>query len=1110
MSLERLLNLLGTSVPDLDADALADALYLAVYLREPPSATDSQSSDLPEPTVSAPAQQILAPQPEEATSSSKNLSLSQSDTSPHQEPISTPAAGLYTGPQMIDAQDGLVFRAPQAPPLPEWNELARALRPLHIRVPSRHSQALDIRATVRQIAESRIWLPVLRPLAESCFEIALVMDDTPAMAIWQSMVYELAQLLQRHSALRKLRSYRLSFDNTGKALLAPGLVRIVGETPRAAAGQLSDPSGRTLILIASDAVGQHWRDGRISQVIAAWAKHSLVSLVQVLPATYWDRSALGSWPAARADAGSPGAPNRRLPYVARRGRLGRPTPSGVPLPVLNLDPVTLSKWAKLAAGVPAASTPAYLLPPVPANSPIDQVSANALDPDTIVNTFLGSASPVAQHLAGLLAAAAPLSLPVARLVQGALLSESRQIHLAEVWLSGLLRPTNAPETSETDPDELIYEFQPGVRERLYSLAPATESLAVLRAVSGYIGARMGQPKDFRAWVQSDNTLDANDPRRPFAAVAASVLYGMGGDYRVLAERLARAGGLDLNITERLVPTAKNAEASQKPEVPNRGEKEFFARRYRIEARIGSGRFAEIFRAYDTFERRAVVLKQLRETLVDNVTQRIRFERETHILSSLAYPGVVQLLDYGEIEGRFFLVMELLQANPPKRELADEQKLLAALMPVAEAIDAMHRAGYLHNDINPTNLFWHDQGRFVLGSFGSATVLDDATPPSTFGASGHLAPEVKAGQLPTPATDRYSFGFTVASLLVSLTDRQISPDVDSILQAIISVEPARRPRKAVEIITKLSAALFRSDFSIFLSGFATLRTRLSDVIALKEVHDLLHTLQFQCYAPLTHEANRFPDDELAHDYIANYALTLRMHTAEIQEVFARAPEALGDDAWVEDLRDADVTLHQALETRDPALLRKAIRQINQVLAMQPSYINAHLIARTRGLHLRDLAEKLLYLQAQIQLTRIEPDRMSRFNASISRFVDLCHRIEELVSAHDAWQAVDREVRRVSESLRHNTSELEFSWPDLRERLADLVAGDADWAQALRGKMAQLDTALAGATEMRLEAIFQHCSSIISAQFFRVDVDLKHACLQLREPGDPLAELEMIIL
>jgi len=312
-----------------------------------------------------------------------------------------------------------------------------------------------------------------------------------------------------------------------------------------------------------------------------------------------------------------------------------------------------------------------------------------------------------------------------------------------------------------------------------------------------------------------------------------------------------------------------------------------------------------------------------------------------------------------------------------------------------------------------------------------------------------------------------------------------------------------------LLELLRAPVVRETVAAFRDNFTTARAQVADVIALKDVHDLLHTLQF-LYIPLTREARTFPDDEVAMDNITDYALTLRTRTAEIHAVFDRAPEVLGDRAWVGDLEIAYTTLRQALSERDLRVLQKALWHINRVLAVQPSYINTNLLTRTRMLRLRSLASAMEELHDKLTTVAQDKVRLVRFKHGVLALVELRSNIEQLVANHDAWQAIDREVRRIAPNLRYDTSELEQSWPDLRARLASLAVGDAEWAQALREEVAKLDAALVGSSGQRPGAIFQHCNRIIDERFYQVDVDLKRLCSHLRELDDPLAELERMLM
>jgi hypothetical protein len=101
-------------------------------------------------------------------------------------------------------------------------------------------------------------------------------------------------------------------------------------------------------------------------------------------------------------------------------------------------------------------------------------SSPELTAEQRVTEFFSAASPEACELAELLATV-PLSLPVMRLVQQTMLPGTGQVHLAEVFLSGLLQSTTT-DPEKVAPDEVQYNFLPGVREYLLAHVPVSKSL----------------------------------------------------------------------------------------------------------------------------------------------------------------------------------------------------------------------------------------------------------------------------------------------------------------------------------------------------------------------------------------------------------------------------------------------------------------------------------------------------------------------------------------------------------------------------------------------------------------------------------------------------------
>lgn len=188
---------------------------------------------------------------------------------------------------------------------------------------------------------------------------------------------------------------------------------------------------------------------------------------------------------------------------------------------------------------PATSPATFPEPPVETLRATSPPQPPFPDPDVAVKTFRRYASPTARKLASLMAAA-PLTVPVMHMVQRTKLPQSRQVHLAEVFLGGLLWQ---PETNgqATDPDDVLYDFYPGVRDRLLDGVPLDQAFRIFQeTMTAFVERRMGQPLDFLALLVDPTalgTLEINEHNRPFAIVAASVLRKLGGEYTTLAKRL---------------------------------------------------------------------------------------------------------------------------------------------------------------------------------------------------------------------------------------------------------------------------------------------------------------------------------------------------------------------------------------------------------------------------------------------------------------------------------------------------------------------------------------------------------------------------------------------
>ncbi|MFF7592449.1 SAV_2336 N-terminal domain-related protein [Kitasatospora purpeofusca] len=476
-------------------------------------------------------------------------------------------------PGNTDRPDGHVIRVAQPAALDGGLALARALRPLRRAVDAPGRATLDEEATAEATAETGILLPAWRPAQQPRFSVDLLVDTGATMAVWHRLAGELSTLLERHGAFADVRCWALDTDRPVPTL-APFHRRRPGAPAAARADwsrPLNDPTDRRILLVLTDGVGPAWYGKELPKFLAAVAAARPAAALQVLPRRLWHRTALRTAlvaarasvagrpvPAFHSDAALPGIP------PGSRGAEARAAVRW--LPVLEVDADWITPWADLTAGRTSGWTPMLAAPiaGMPERQRPTRPAGTPATPAERVARFRAGSSPAAYRLACHLAAA-PLSLPVMRLVQRATVPESGQTDLAELFLSGLIAPRGG---AATDPDEQVYDFRDGVRKELLAELTRTEAVQVLEhvltKVSGRVAATFGGTRDFRAVARLVGAVDVGEEAGgevrlsarslPFAEVAVTVLASAGGQHAALAARLAEA----------VTRTARGAGATRTP------------------------------------------------------------------------------------------------------------------------------------------------------------------------------------------------------------------------------------------------------------------------------------------------------------------------------------------------------------------------------------------------------------------------------------------------------------------------------------------------------------------------------------------------------------------
>ena len=260
-------------------------------------------------------------------------------------------------------------------------------------------------------------------------------------------------------------------------------------------------------------------------------------------------------------------------------------------------------------------------------------------------------------------------------------------------------------------------------------------------------------------------------------------------------------------------------------------------RYRLARRIGVGGMGEVWEAEDTLLRRRVALKFLPPEVSGDDQARRQLLEEARASSVLSHPGIATVYDTGELDGRTFIAMRLVDGETLTEKLGrglisvDEAVRLST--EIADALDHAHAHGVVHGDLSPRNVMVTGEGHAVVVDFGlarrdeSSFVGGAGQGESTAGTAGFLAPEVVRGEKPGRAADIYSLGVLLYEMLTgarpfggerleailyatlnsnpeppSRRRDGIAPDLEKIVLSTLAKAPGDRPESAAELAAAL--------------------------------------------------------------------------------------------------------------------------------------------------------------------------------------------------------------------------------------------------------------------------------------------------------------------
>ena len=273
-------------------------------------------------------------------------------------------------------------------------------------------------------------------------------------------------------------------------------------------------------------------------------------------------------------------------------------------------------------------------------------------------------------------------------------------------------------------------------------------------------------------------------------------------------------------------------------------------KYRLLAGIGDGTFGRVYRAWHLTLQCVVAVKVLRST--HGTEARRRFHEEARLCAKLRHPHIVSVFDFGETDaGEPYLAMELMDGATLESVLErlgplPAQRAAAICSQVLQALGAAHRAGVIHRDLKPDNVFLAQVGdlrdHVKVLDFGIAKLTEaegSRTPAGTvFGTPQYMSPEQCRG-LPVDArSDLYSLGVMLyrclagrlpfetkgaLQLLLSHVSEapfplrqalpSIDPELDRLVTRLLGKRPEDRPASAAAVHRQLEDWLHARDHAV---------------------------------------------------------------------------------------------------------------------------------------------------------------------------------------------------------------------------------------------------------------------------------------------------------
>jgi hypothetical protein len=240
--------------------------------------------------------------------------------------------------------------------------------------------------------------------------------------------------------------------------------------------------------------------------------------------------------------------------------------------------------------------------------------------------------------------------------------------------------------------------------------------------------------------------------------------------------------------------------------------------YEVRAVLGAGGMGDVYRAHDSRLQREVALKILPEVFAADPDRLARFRREAQVLGSLNHPNIAQIYGLEEADGRYGLVLELVEGPTLADRIASGpialHEALVIARQLADALQAAHDRGIVHRDLKPANVKVRPDGTVKVLDFGLAKALaaeavdvTEVDPAQTtrgmvLGTVPYMAPEQARGAATDERADVWAFGVVLYEMVTGRSPFAGESIADTV-GAILYREPdwGRVPPRAQAVLRR---------------------------------------------------------------------------------------------------------------------------------------------------------------------------------------------------------------------------------------------------------------------------------------------------------------------